>query len=66
MLGLSLFSKLDRCSYIVFITKTTCKKFGALKGSMKFLSPDVAIYLYKSTIRSCMEYCCHVYAGAPV
>ena len=33
--------------------------------SMKFLSPEVALYLYKSTVRSCMEYCCHVWAGAP-
>ena len=32
---------------------------------MKFLSPDVALYLSKSTIRPCMEYCCHVWAGAP-
>ena len=31
---------------------------------MKFLSPEVAPYLYKSTIRSCMKYC-HVWAGAP-
>ena len=32
---------------------------------MKFLSPEVALYLHKSTIRPCMEYCCHVWAGAP-
>ena len=32
---------------------------------MKFLSPEVALYLYKSTIRPCMKYCCHVQAGAP-
>ena len=32
---------------------------------MKFLSPEVAPYLYKSTICPCMEYCCHVWAGAP-
>ena len=31
---------------------------------MKFLSPEVAHYLYKSTIRPCTEYCCHVLAGA--
>ena len=31
---------------------------------MKFLSPKVALYLYKSTICPCMEYCCHVWAGA--
>ena len=32
---------------------------------MKFLSPDAALYLYKSTIHPYMEYCCHVWAGAP-
>ena len=32
---------------------------------MKFLSPEVALYLYKSTIHPCMEYCCHIWAGAP-
>ena len=32
---------------------------------MKFYSPEVALYLYKSTIRPCMEYCCHVWASAP-
>ena len=32
---------------------------------MKFLSAEVAFYLYKSIIRPCMEYCCHVWAGAP-
>ena len=40
------------------------KKIGALIRSMKFLSSEVALYLYKSTIRPCMEYCCHVWAGA--
>ena len=24
-----------------------------------------ALYIYKSTIRPCMEYCCHVWSGAP-
>ena len=32
---------------------------------MKFLSPVVALYLYKSTIWPCKEYCCHVQASAP-
>ena len=41
------------------------KKIEALIRSMKFLSPEVALYLYKTTIRPCMEYCCHVWAGAP-
>ena len=33
--------------------------------SMNFLSPEVALYLCKFTIRPCMEYCCHVWADAP-
>ena len=65
MLGLTLSSKLDWSSYIISIAKTASKKIGALIRSMKFLSPEVALYLYKSTIRPCMEYCCHVWAGAP-
>ena len=32
---------------------------------MKFLSAENALYLYKSTICPCMEYCCHVWPGAP-
>ena len=65
MLGLTFFSKSDWGSYIVSIAKTASKKTGGLIRSMKFLSPEVALYLYKSTIRPCMEYCCHVWAGAP-
>ena len=47
------------------IAKTASKKIGALISSMKFLSPEVALYFYKSTIQPCMDYCCHVWAGAP-
>ena len=65
MLGLTFSSKWDWGSYIISIAKTASKKIGALIRSMKFLSPEVALYLYKSTIRPCMEYCCHVWAGAP-
>ena len=65
MLGLTFSSKLDWGSYIISIAKTASKKIGALIRSMKFLSPEVALYLYKSTRRPCMEYCCHVWTGAP-
>ena len=66
MPGLIFSSKLYWNSYIVSIAKTASKKIETLIRSMKFLSPDVALYLYKSTIRLCMEYCCHVWAGAPI
>ena len=65
MLGLTFSSKLDWGSHIIAITKTVSKKIGALILSMKFLSPEVALYLYKSTMQPCMEYCGNVWGGAP-
>ena len=57
--------KLDWGSCIICIAKTASKKIGALIWSMKFFSPEVALYLYKFTISPCVEYCCHDWAGAP-
>ena len=65
MLRLAFSSKLDWGSYIISIAKIASKKIGALIHSMICLSPDVALYHYKSTMRPCMEYYCHVWAGAP-
>ena len=65
ILGLTFSSKLDWGSYIVSIAKTASKKIGTLIRSMKFLSPEVAQYVYKSAIWPCMEYCCHVKSGTP-
>ena len=64
-LGLTFSSQLHWCSYIISIAKTASKKIGALIRSMKFLSPEVALYLYKSNIHLCMKYCCYVWAGVP-
>ena len=66
ILGLTFSSKLDWSSYIISIAKTTSKKVGVLIRSMKFLSPEVVLYLCNSTIRLCMEYFCLVWAGAPI
>ena len=66
MLGLTFSSKLDWGSYIISIANTTAKKIGALIRSVKSLSSEVGLYLYKSIICPFMEYCCHVWAGAPV
>ena len=65
MLGLVFSSKLDWDSYIISIAKSASKKNEVLIRSMKFVSPEVGLYLYKSTIRPYMQYCCHVWAGAP-
>ena len=61
ILGLTFSSKLDWGSYTISIAKTAFKKIRALIHSMKFLSPEVSLYLYKSTKRPDMEYCFHVW-----
>ena len=45
MMGLTFSSKLDWGSCMISIAKTDSKKIGALIGTMKFLSPEVALYL---------------------
>ena len=61
MVRLTFSSKLDWGSHISN-AKDVSKKIGILK----FLSPEVALYLNKSTIRPCMEYILgsHIWAGA--
>ena len=46
MLGLTFSSKLDWGSYIISIGNTVSKRIEALIRSMKFLSAEVALYLY--------------------
>ena len=50
MLGLTFSSKFDLGLYIISIAKTASMNFGGLICSMKFLSPEIVLYLYKSTI----------------
>ena len=57
MLGFTFSSNLDWGSSIIPIANTASKKIAALTRSMKCLSPEVTLYLYKATIRLCMEYC---------
>ena len=52
-------------TYLISIPKTAFKKIETLICSLKFLSPQVALHLWKSTICPCMEYCCHIWPGIP-
>ena len=61
-LELSSSFKLDWGSYIFSIIKTGSKEIGAFICSMNFLSPEVALYLCKSTclhgiLLPCLELC---------
>ena len=64
MLGSTFFSILDWGSYIISIAKTASRNIRVLIPFVKCLSPEVALYFYKSIIRPCMEYC-HFWVGAP-
>ena len=64
LLGLTLSFKLAWGSYIFSIAKSASKEIGALIRSVKFLSPEGALYIHKSTIQPYMECCCHVWTGA--
>ena len=59
ILGLTFSSKLDWVSYIISIAKTISRNIGTLIRSIKSFSPKLALYPYQSTIRPCLEYCCH-------
>ena len=52
-------------SYIISVVRTASKKIRAMIRYMKFFSPEVALYIHKSTICPWMEYCRHACAGAP-
>ncbi len=65
LLGLSISSDLSWIDYISSIAKSSSRKVGSLFRARRSLSPEAILHLYKATIRPCMEYCCHLSAGAP-
>ena len=46
------------------LVKTALKKIVALICFIAFISPVVALYLYRFTIQPCIEYWCHLWTGA--
>ena len=64
LLGLSVASDLTWNDYIKSIAKSASMKVGSLYRARHYLTPECILHLYKSLIRPCMEYCCHIWAGA--
>ena len=64
LLGMTFSNDFSWNTYIELIAKSAAMKVGSLFRYRNFLSPDSIMYLYKATIRPCMEYCCHIWAGA--
>ena len=64
LLGLTFSNDFSWNNYIESIAKSAAMKVGSLYRARNFLSPESILYLYKATIRPCIEYCCHIWAGA--
>ena len=54
-----------RADKFFFTGKRASQFIDSLYRSRKFLTPEAYLHLYKSTIRPIMEYCCHLWSGAP-
>lgn len=64
LLGLDLQSNLNFGSAIESRAKTAAKKLGVLYKVKRYFTPEQLLTLYKAQVRSCMEYCCHLWDGS--
>ena len=58
-------SDLSWKSYLQKVSNKAAQRIGSLYGASRYLPPESILYLYKVTVRPRMEYCCHLWAGAP-
>ena len=58
-------SDLSWCKYISGIAKSAAMRVGCLTRARKFIPPSALLYFYKTSIRPLIEYCSHIWAGAP-
>ena len=65
LLGLTVSSDLSWKTYIQNVSKKAAQRIGSLYRASRYLPPESILHLYKATIRPLMEYCCHLWAGAP-
>ena len=63
LLGLTFTRSLDWKPYIQSTAKAALRKVGSLYRTQCFLTPESILYLYKSTIQPCMEYCSYIWGG---
>ena len=65
ILGMDISSDLSWGKYISGIAKSAAMRVGCLSRARKFIPPSALLYLYKTSIRPLIEYCSHIWAGAP-
>ncbi|XP_045501382.1 uncharacterized protein LOC123698681 [Colias croceus] len=63
LLGLSVSSNLNYGHFIKSKAQLAAKKLGILAKVKQYFTPDQLLRLYHAQVRSCVEYCCHIWAG---
>ncbi|RVE49051.1 hypothetical protein evm_006297 [Chilo suppressalis] len=64
LLGISLSPTLNFGSYIESKAQLAAKKLGILSKVRRYFKPEQLLTLYQAQVRSCMEYCSHLWDGS--
>jgi hypothetical protein len=65
MLGLTISNNLDWKPHIANISRAAACKLGFLFRARRYFTPLQLLTLYKSQVRPLLDYCSHVWGGAP-
>ncbi|CAK1598530.1 unnamed protein product [Parnassius mnemosyne] len=64
LLGIEFSPNLNYGRFIESRAKVAARKLGVLARVRRYCTPGQLLTLYKAQVRSCMEYCYHIWAGA--
>ncbi|RVE54942.1 hypothetical protein evm_000309 [Chilo suppressalis] len=64
MVGMENCCDLNPKNYIESVVKTASRKLGVLNKVRRFFTPEQLCLLYKTQVRSCVEYCSHLWDGS--
>lgn len=64
LLGMELTTSLNFGTTIEHKAQTAAKKLGILNRVKRYFTPGQLLTLYKAQVRSCMEYCSHLWDGS--
>ena len=64
LLGVTLTSTLNFGPFIEAKAQVAAKKLGILAKVRRYFTPDQLLKLYQAQVRSCMEYCSHLWDGS--
>ena len=65
LLGLTISSNLSWTNHIKLLATRAARKIGFLFRARKYFSSSQLLLLYKAQISPTLEYCCHIWGGAP-